>query len=261
MRRLERIVLALAVGVASAGLARATEQSTAPTETTPAAPSSMTDLQKAHQQFDTQYKEFYTNEWYNAADANHDGVLSLEEANAAPKLGPDAGLDTVRFQHADLNGDGVVDLNEAKGEKAWEIAHHEQLDQFFQNHPNLAADLVKYPNAAEYLAGHPKVGDFLKAHPEIATTLAEHPAAAQKLANNPAAAKFLREHEEVRKKIAQHPEAAKVAAEHPGAVGEHREQRGQHVEGQGERLERRGEPFEHRADGPRPGVGGGARRR
>ena len=175
-------------------------------------------LQGMDKELDSQYKEFYDRGWYDAADANHDGALSLNEANAAPKIGPEAGLDTVRFKHADANGDGIVSLDEAKGEKAFEIAHHERIDQFFQNPPNLAEDIAKYPNAAEYLAQHPKAAEFLKDRPELANKLAEHPAAAQKLANNPAAAQYLQDHPDVRQKLAQHPDAAKRLAEHPGAA-------------------------------------------
>ncbi|PIQ86522.1 MAG: hypothetical protein COV74_04345 [Candidatus Omnitrophica bacterium CG11_big_fil_rev_8_21_14_0_20_45_26] len=136
-------------------------------------------------EFNEQYGDFYTKSWHNAADTNHDGNLSLDEMHAAPKIGPEAGLDASRFAEADKNHDGQISLQEAHAEKAFEIAHSQKIEDYFQNHKGVMDFIIQHPDAANYLAQRPDLKQFALSHPEVADYLASHENTAEWLARHP----------------------------------------------------------------------------
>ncbi|PIQ86570.1 MAG: hypothetical protein COV74_04115 [Candidatus Omnitrophica bacterium CG11_big_fil_rev_8_21_14_0_20_45_26] len=179
------------------------------------------------QEFHEDYLDHYTKGWFTQA-SGEDGNLTLAELEAAGKVGPEEGLDTVRFKRADKNNDGIVTIQEAKAEKALEIARHGDIEKYFKNHPRLSKDILKYPEAAEYLAQHPKLADLAKEHPDLAERLADHPQAAKYLAERKDLAKFLHNHPNTAKKLANNPNAAEYLAKHENVTDFLKEHPGLH---------------------------------
>lgn len=176
-------------------------------------------LKEQRDVIEEEYKEFYDQKWFNQA-AGSDRQLTLEELNAADKIGKEGRFDAARFALADVDKNGVVTHEEARRYKALEIAKHDRVEAFLERHPKLAEDLAEHPEAAEALAKHPRLREWTRQHPRMAGKLAEHPRAARYLVAHPNAQEILKENPGLAKKAARHPEAAEYLAKHPNSAVE-----------------------------------------